>query len=300
MIRVRNAPPTIELTPKNKAQKSMKISQTISVDRDFNEWLSAIPDQDLLDEQQLEKEVSANPHYGDNPEERRRRLAQLRQLTKMLGIIGTGVSIWGWIFPQPYELVIAVLFLCPIVGIALAVRSKGLIQINQRRGDKRPSVASVVIMPAVVLAFRAFADFHLVDWKPALIVALIGGVLLALCIARADESARKWTALLLFMVVAAVPYAYGAVVEADVLFDKNQSQRFESQILGKHRTTGKNPSWNLEISAWGPITEERDVSVARDLYEQMTPGDTICIRLHKGELDLGWFRLERCDGMDSK
>jgi hypothetical protein len=103
---------------------------------------------------------------------------------------------------------------------------------------------------------------------------------------------RRW-ALLPVLLFGAV-YTYGAIAQADTLLDKSEPKTFEAAILSKRISSGRNTTWYLQISPWGPQPEETEVSVPRPLYNSVFPNQTICVHLSDGALKIPWYYLSVC------
>lgn len=293
-IQIPNAPPTIEFIPKDASTRPLQVSQIIRIDKTFRSWLDDIPDQCALDQQRFEEEVEANRLLGKTPQQRRIQLKRLHRQTRYLTIASGALAFWGLLNPRPYEIVMGALIVLPAVAFAIAASSKGLIQVNQLVRDKRPSIDSALIGPGIVLALRAFLDFHILDWPLALGMALAGGALIALGISRWGVATRKWSAVLLMGFLFCFPYAYGTVVELNFLLGGTAPQQFETIVTGKHQTSDKHKSWDLTVGPWGPAHDAEDVSVDKLLYESVAVGDTVCVFLFQGALGMNWILVSSC------
>src|SRR5262249_4860759 len=153
---------------------------------------------------------------------------------------------------------------------------------------------SLCAVPAFVLMLRVLFDFNLVDWTPPIAAAAACAVVFVIVTAAADGSlrTRRWT-LLGIGLVAAV-YAFGAIGEADALFDRSPVMVLRSQVLDKHISYGKTKTYHLKLAAWGPMSEGGDVSVTQAVYDRLEAGSTACIVLRSGALGMPWFIVLAC------
>ncbi|MGE3106459.1 MAG: hypothetical protein AB7K14_14615 [Lysobacterales bacterium] len=293
-LQVPNSPPIIEFIPKDKSTRPLRISQFIRTDDSFRSWLDGIPDQDELDQQRFQEEIVANRLLGDTKQERLLQMDRLHRWTRHLGIGTSAVVVWGLLYPRPYEIVVGALIVLPAVALVFAATSKGLIQVNQHLRDKRPSIVNTLIGSGALLALRAFLDFHVLDWPLVLGAALAVAALITLVITRLDVAMRNWSAALLMGCVFCLPYAYGTVVELNVLLDGAAPQRLATTVTGKHQTTGNYQSWNLIIAAWDSAHDSVDVNVNKRMYESVAVGDTVCVILFRGALGLNWISVQSC------
>ncbi len=60
------------------------------------------------------------------------------------------------------------------------------------------------------------------------------------------------------------------------------------------RIVGDHPTWNLRLDPWGTRTDTTDVAVPRALYDQVQPGDPVCVWLGRGALAIAWYVVGRC------
>ena len=81
---------------------------------------------------------------------------------------------------------------------------------------------------------------------------------------------------------------------ADALLDHSRGQMYRTQILGKHFTSGRNRSYNLQVEPWANAEGAQQLRVSRDLYVQVNVGDSVCIVLHPGALGVRWYHVTAC------
>jgi hypothetical protein len=289
-----SGPAIIVLLPRDGVAKRMQISRAMKTDQVFENWLSALPNADLLDEQRLQQQVQADPAYGSDPAQRLRTLSRLRTWCDRLGVLGTVIGLWALIYPHPYTLLMILLGVCPPLGLAIILGSGGRIHLDQKQGDKRPMVAFLMILPAVAIGFRGIADVSLLDWPTALAFSAVGGALFGLAAVAVDSEQRRWSAFLLTTAIIGVPWCYGVAVDLDVRLDPGAPQVYRTTVIDKHQSTGKGARLYLKIARWGPVTGSVDEVVDRALYDSAGAGDTVCVSLHEGAFGWRWYWLDRC------
>jgi hypothetical protein len=294
-IPVPNGPSIVELIPTPGATK-MQIGRSMRTDQVFEAWLAGFPNEDLSDEQRLQQQVQVDPAYGSDPAQRLHRLAQLRVVTGWATGVGVVIMLWGMVYPHPYRWVVALLAACPLVGLGIVLWSGGLVRLDQKARDKRPSVVFLMLGPAIALGLRAGLDLSLLDWKSALATAAVGGVVFALAAAAVDREQRKWAAFLLSTAIIGVPWSYGVAAQLDIQLDHGPQQVFATKVIDKHETTGKGAASYLTLAPWGPVAEAGDETVDGDLYARMQAGDTVCVFLNPGALGWRWYWLGECRG----
>ncbi|MEW5317696.1 MAG: hypothetical protein WDW38_008977, partial [Sanguina aurantia] len=168
-------------------------------------------------------QLVADRTYGATPAERLASLARAGRITKVAHVLMLVICAWGFIYPRPYPLVLALVALLPWTAVALVSWSKGLIRFDASRNDVRPNVAALLITPGMVLMLRAVSDIHLLDVTRAIEMGFIAGLpLLAvmwLVHQQADGESRGWGWAMLMLVMVGLPYGGGALTLADVLLD---------------------------------------------------------------------------------
>ncbi len=284
------------LSPKDPRARALKISSTLRTDAVWDAWINTLPDLDAQEAQALEAEVAANAELGQTPEERLARLAAARKLANALSYTTYAVAAWGYVYPRPYWLAMLVLGALPWIAIVLVARSSGLVRIDSRRGDPRPTLAIAVIVPGFVLLMRAVSDVGVLDIERALIFATVTAALLVWAAMMSDAAARArpWSALLLLLLACA--YGYGAVVLADCLLDSAPGENFRVAVLASHVSRGRNTSYHLLLDRWGPRSAPADVTVSRDLYGRAPPGSMVCVHRGPGALGISWYVVRGCGG----
>lgn len=284
----------VTLVPKRSELKPLKITQIMQTDALFDTWLATLPDLDAVELEKSAAEIAESRDLGRTPDERIKRLAFARKLAKALAIVAGAVSVWAFLDPQPYELVIGTLAALPLIAMALAVKSNRLYQLTGGRTDARADLSVVFITPGIVLMLRAVLDIDTLNWGAvwiwtAAVAAVLTGVVLI-----ADREMRKgrWEPLAVLLFGGCL--AFGGVMEANVLLDRSEPQAFAAKVVGKRTSSGKSTTYYLRVAPWGPVQEENEVSVPRDLYDAKAAGQSVCMILGTGALDIPWFVVGDC------
>lgn len=285
---------TLELIPRDKGKKKLRIGMLMRTDALFQAWFSGIPNLGAQELARSVAQITADREIALTPEQGLERLVRARKLARAFSAIATAVSFWGWLFPRPYELVIAILIATPIAAALLVVRSKGLYAIDEFPNDARAGLGLPFILPGLVLTLRAASDIRLLAWMPALVWVLLVAIAITLVVARVDKGIRnrRW-ALLLFLLFGAA-YAYGAIAQVNVLLDHSTPERFEVTVLSKHASDDRNPTWELEVGQWGPRGGNNNVSVSRSVYNSVVRGRSVCVYVWAGALRLPWYLVAAC------
>jgi hypothetical protein len=201
---------------------------------------------------------------------------------------------WGVLYPHPYGLAMLVLGAIPVVVIALAVRRRDAYTLDSRGGDRRHNLSAALILPGLVLAYRAASDQEVLDWQPTMWWTAIITIAFAVVVywVAPELRARKFTLALFVLILAA--YGYGAPAMVNMAMDASSPQVFATRVLGKHSTSGRSRTYYLDLAPWGPRTEHGDVTVRGGFYTRAAEGRTVCVYLFAGALGARWFVTDDC------
>lgn len=285
------------LEAKDPQTRALKLSSASSMRTDsaWDAWMASLPDLDAQEAQALEAEVAANPELGSTPEERLGRLAAARRLAQWTNYATYAIAAWGYLYPRPYAAAVLALGVLPWVALVLVAKSAGLLRLDGRRGDPRPSLMVPVIVPGLVLLMRAVSDVGVLDLQRTLIFAAVTAVVLGWAALLCDTAmrARPWNALLLVLLGCA--YGYGTVVLANSRLDFAPGDVYHVPVLARHVSRGsRSTSYYLRLDRWGPRTEPADVRVSAELYREVEPGTTVCVHHGPGALGISWYEVDLC------
>ncbi len=137
---------------------------------------------------------------------------------------------------------------------------------------------------------RSF-DFKVMDLQGALVpvAALTAALTLVIWKIARDPNDRRWKLLILVPFVAA--YGYGALLEANGLFDSSRPIRYAVKVTGQRVLRGSRGgrTYYLKVAPWGSQVEDSEVSVSRRMYEQTKVSDTVHIGVRSGYFNIPWY-----------
>jgi hypothetical protein len=184
-----------------------------------------------------------------------------------------------------------------IASVAAVLWAPALFEVTtrSRRGRQHRGLNPLFAAPAALVFFAGLENDFL-DFSPLLIGAAAGALLgcgAGLLVWRRPGVAGPWQMIIVIGLIGAA-LGYGAPGMIDTRFDAAQPQQFRATVSSMHVSHGKSTSYYLSLTPWGPRTEPSDVSVSSSLYNQVNPGDQVCVALHGGALAVPWFTVAQC------
>jgi hypothetical protein len=282
---------------RDRGRKPAKVSLMCKTDSVLRAWLAAIPDLDEVERARAEAAVLSSVDYGPDVPARRAALARARMVVQFAGYATSAVSLWAYVYPRPYSLVIATLVVLPLAAIALLLAGRKRYKITGR-DDARPSLSLVILSAGWTLMLRAIFDYRLVEVWRLLAGTAIAAVLLLVVLAVGDPGIRRgrFVTPVVITLLLLAPYSWGALAAANALLDDSPAELFQTTVHGKHVVVSNRTTYSLQIAGWLPRGDGNDVyvNVDRDLYEAVRPGDPLCMALRPGALGARWFDVQRC------
>ena len=284
----------IFILPNTERKKRIKISIHISNSNELITWLgSRFPDLHQVNEAEEKAEILGNLDYGRNSEERSSQLKQAKIVAKVLNGLGGLILVWTIFRPEPYEYAIWASISLPIIAILVVVYYKGLIRIDEKKGSAYPTVFFAILMSCCGLFLRGLIDYTIFNytniWMPSIMIMI---ALIALVVfgtkAFKFKKAKDYFSLLSLSLFF-FGFGYGSIVILNCTYDDSVPKSYTSKIIDKRISTGKMTTYYLELKAWGPQTKDDDVSVSKELYENLEINNNVNIYLKKGRFNIPWF-----------
>lgn len=282
---------TLVLRPRRRELKRLRIMLILKEDEAFHAWVASLPNLDEVEQAESAARIIEDQSVGATAEERSQRLEGARNKAKVLSWI-TGIgAVWGFFYPRPYQLAMAVLGVLPLVAMTMLATGGGLYQVRGRRNDARADLSIALFFPGLVLGLRGQLDFNLLAWMPIIKPTIASTVILTilLVIVSRGMSERHW-AILPFLLV----YLFGAITQANTLLDHSKRQVFPVRVLNKRVSSGNSTTYYLQVEPWGPRGDVNEVSVSSSLYGGVSVGQNVCVFLWKGAMQAPWYIVRAC------
>jgi hypothetical protein len=149
------------------------------------------------------------------------------------------------------------------------------------------------MLPGVVLFSRALIDVNLLDSNPLILWTLpIAGVT-TFALARSSRSPDRLFLTIWFAFGAF--YVFGLLTHANTLLDRSDADSFEVLVEDKRVSGGRNTTHYLLLEPWGPRSEAAEVPVTAGFYGSVAEGDTVCVSLLPGALNVPWYFVSSCE-----
>jgi hypothetical protein len=219
-------------------------------------------------------------------------------------VVAYGLAVIGFLLPLfPTHLggdVIGVLALAvPALVFAMLLIAPDALGATFRRWGGRAGQRTIspILMLAVVGLFVVGIAAGVVDATLALLpagVCAVIAVLLGLGAARRPMPGGLVGAVI-FLALYGAAYGYGALIFADIRFDRAPAQPFQALVENRYVSRGRNgPAYTLVLAPFGPVTKQVRASVSAASYAALDVGAVACVALHPGALKMAWFTAAAC------
>jgi hypothetical protein len=294
-LSAQQGPSTVVLVPNDKSAKKLKISLVLKRDQVFDDWLNGLTDLDHQELRQSEQQIAETLYQDLTPAERVQRIERLRSLAKWLNGAGVTLGIAALFLPDYEHLLTGTLIALPWVAVWLVARFQPLYRFGGRPNDAHPDLTAILMLPGLLLMARMATEFKTLEWKPLVMLACAGSLLLTGAALKVDPWFRQQRLSALLLGIFACAYGWGAGLEINVLADATTPSIYPTQVLGKHSSRGsKSTTWYLRLAPWGPIRTVEDVSVSAARYRVTRTGDTLCMYLGAGAFRIPWYQVRDC------
>jgi hypothetical protein len=294
VLRPPNSPAVLVLRLKAPSNRKIKLPMMWNTDSTWQAWFAAIPDVDVEAAKAFEAAIEANAELGTTPAERQQKLSKARSVARLAIWANTGLIVWAFIYPHPYELVLFVLAALPWVAVWIMARSPGLYMLNAPRGSGQPDLTILLISPGFLLMFRAVQDVQILDWQRLLLLAALVAMALMGSVLWAIPSARQRLGMVALTLALLMAYGYGVTALGNAVLDQTKGSTYPTTVNGKHVTSGRNRTPTMRLGPWGPRATEEDATVPWDVYRNTNVGEKACVVLHPGAFGVPWFRIAEC------
>ena len=289
--------PILVLISRDAGLGKLKIPMVLKSDEAFVRWFHDLVDLDKSEALESKNELEETFRSELPPEERSRQVALLRRLG--VGFNAATIVLLGASFalPNPEVWLLAIVAALPWVAIVLVARFQPLYCFAGRRNDERVDMILPLMLPGLILMVHTVSTLNTLGWQGPLMLACAGGLALTGAAARIDPWLRRQQWAVLVVGLFACVYGYAVGLEINALADRSAPKVYRVKVLSKEVSESSHvKSWDLTLESWGPVSRRESVSVAEARYQHINAGDTVCVQLKAGALQVPWYRVASCDG----
>jgi hypothetical protein len=261
---------------------------------DLVNWLKEnFADLDAADLSDEQDKILHDNTLGFTTEERQEKLIKAKRVAIAYNITGAVVAAAAF-FLNDIKLLTILLLAYPLLGILVMKFGNGLIKfVSNKKTSVYPFVFIGFYAAALMILIPAIAVYDIFDytniWVPSITSTLVVATLLYMV--GINRSAKSVIGQTVIMVVLAGLYGFGGVLRVNCDFDHSKLQVFTASVLDRRMQTGKNNSYYLTLSPWGPSKDAKEVSVHKWLYNEAAIGSTVKVKFKTGLLNIPWFTV---------
>lgn len=250
-----------------------------------------------LDAASLEDEKEKLLHdtnLGLTEDERQSKLANANKIAIAYTVLGVAMLVIAIFFDSINTTILLMIY--PLLSIVIMAIGNGLIKfISDKKRSPYPFVIVGFFIPAMVSLAVAAKGSHIYSfdnlWLP---VIILGAAVFVLIFRTGINPAMGNTAgQITIMAGMAMLYGFGTIMQINHTFDKSPDKIYDARVVGHHISRGRNTSYYLYLSTWGPRHEQDQVGVGRAFYNSTNIGDTVKIDLKPGFLHAPWYTVSK-------
>lgn len=263
-------------------------------DAAFDAWLTQLPDLDAADRDAAREAVLSDPNWGDARDVRWQHLERWQFFTRVAVYALMTLVIASMFWRRDLEVPLYYVALLPLAMMAATAASSGRLRIDISRTDLRPNVFRPLAVTCVLLAVREFSEIKLESWiavlpAAALVGALLGGWAWSLSPRRLRD-AHRWPVVPLLVV-----YAGSALVLLNARLDLGGDTASEKAVVSsKHFSGGRWRLFALDLTPVDVRVDKQTYNVSLATYNNVSPGETVCLRHHPGRFGWAWSDIQPC------
>jgi hypothetical protein len=279
--------------------KSLPLPKGISGRSDLLDWVKEkYEDVDARERAAETETLLEDEQFGASREERETTLKRAKRTAIIANGTGFVLVMWAFLYPTPFETLMIVLCVAPLVGGYFIWHYKGLMRLSSRKSSPYPSTTMLMTFPLFGLGLEVVIRYDLYGFPgSAWMVAVCGAVLLTLiasaCFSKALAAEKKKPLAVFCIFLAASAYSFGVLVFSNCFYDRSASQKFAVEVTGKSVSHGKTTTYHLDLSPWGKYSNGDHVQVSSSFYNAVESGDSVWVFLHSGKWGIPWYRVVR-------
>lgn len=282
------------LDPKPGFGGKIKLSTFLKTDAAFLVWIRSLPDLDLgkrrAAEQERTEAVASLKKRGFGA----LAVQRLRYLARAINFASYGIGLVSFFINDPDHVLTWVMIALPWAAILLVAVFKPYYRFGGPRNSPLPDLSLSLIIPGLFLMLRVLQGIAPVGWEGPLALTVCVSAILVGSAYRCDSWLQRHRGTAALLLILCCGYGYGAGMEVNALLDRSTPGKYRAIVTEKYVSHGKSTSYHLKLAPWGPKVSGQDLMVSYFQYARTKPGDTVCMLLRPGALDVAWSELGHC------
>jgi len=260
---------------------------------DLVQWLREnFNDLDAMDLAEEKSKILQNTNFGFTEKEREEKLTKAKQIATIYNI--AGVVMGFATIPFNNRGVALLLLLYPLLGIIIMKSSNGLIKfLSNKKRSMYPFIMLGFFTPAMMMLFKSILEYDIFRYEHIwlIVFAITLLIFFLLYTIGINKSVEGVKGQLVFILILSVMYGYGGTIQVNCMFDNSKLQVYPATVLDHRIEKGKSNTYYLTLSPWGPMNEQKEISVHRWLYNEIAVGGTVKVNFKDGLFNIPWFTV---------
>jgi hypothetical protein len=288
-------PATWVLVPKPGFGRKIQLSSFLKTDGYFRGWMLSLPDLDAGKRRDAARErsnaIAALKQRGFNE----LAIERLSHFARGLNWAVYGVGIASFFISNQLHLLIWMMIALPWAAILLVAVFRPYYRFGGPRNSPLPDLSMMLLIPGAWLTLHALQNIAPIGWRAPLSLTAIGSLILVGAALWVDPWLQRHRGTAVLLLFIGCGYGYGAGLQVNALLDGSAPQAYRVLVVSRHVSHGKSTSYHLQLAPWGPNVGGQDLMVSPSRYAQTRPGDSVCMLLRPGALNVAWSELGQCD-----
>lgn len=287
---------SVRLQMKSGCGRDLVISGALALDEASAAWLHRLPNLDERARAAALRFLQQDASWGRTANQRLANVDLARKGVAVAAGVLAALSLasLGWFRHEVWPLLCVAAI--PLLVLAAAGLSGGRLRLEASPHDPRPRLAGLIVVATLVLAVRLGTEVELESWARLAMAALALGAVLAGCAWWMSKfkslGGRRWP----FFPVAFL-YVGALLAMVNVRWDQAPAATSEQAVVTFKRWAGERVrSFSLDVDPLSANAASRTVSVSLSTFNNVSPGETVCIDHRAGRLGFAWIDVRPCRG----
>lgn len=281
--------------PIEKKLKRVRLSYYLSGIKEIEAWVSAGKPNLEHQEYEMERmELLEDTRIGYTREQREQRIKKVHKIGLGISILGVILAVLIFFFyPNPWTIYAGLAF--PLLTILYSKFQRHLLFLGIIERLKYNTVFWGNMACISSLDLLLITNYEIVDYSAFWpVFGYVNLALWALVFIGSSEFKQRgsnllsvWMSILMFVFA----YAYLLVMGLNCALEMTETEDHLGRVIKKSESGVKRSERTVTISPCGPEIDTAEVHVSKAIYNAAEPGDTLTIKLYKGNLGIPWVEV---------